>query len=101
MLRTIAHPTRLKILKALVDGSLCVKDLNSLVSVPQPYLSQHMAVLRKAMLVDNHSDGPLRCYYLLRPTLVRELIRLLSCEHPIRYRNRSEVQREAKSPNRK
>jgi len=96
LLRIIAHPVRLLILDALTDRTRCVKDLNSLIPIPQAHLSQHMAALRKADLVASHSDGPLRCYYLCRPTLVRKLIPLLRMMHPIRHRAREAVQREVR-----
>jgi ArsR family transcriptional regulator len=95
LLRVIAHPVRLMILQALSGRSRCVKDLNALVSVSQPHLSQHMAALRRAKLVNCHSSGNLRCYYVLQPTLVRGLVRLLSRDHPIRLRDRSQVVGEA------
>jgi ArsR family transcriptional regulator len=97
LLKVVAHPTRLVILDALLEGSKCVKDLNCLVPVPQPNFSQHMSALRKARLVGNHADGTLRCYYILRPSLVAGLIETLRAEHPIRYRDREDVQREAKA----
>ena len=54
MLKVMAHPVRLLILDALASKSLCVMDLNTLIPIPQPHLSQHMAALRKAELVDSH-----------------------------------------------
>ena len=84
---------RLMILSALCERPQCVKDLNSLVPIVQPHLSQHMAALRKAGLVDCHVCGPLRCYYIVRPTLVKKMLRLLSDDHPIRVRNRDSVLR--------
>jgi ArsR family transcriptional regulator len=95
LLRVVAHPVRLMILDALACESRCVKDLNSLVPVSQPHLSQHMAALRRAKLVDRYSSGTLRCYYILQPTLVCELIALLGQQHPIEPRDRVEVVREA------
>ena len=93
LLRVMAHPVRLVILDALSDGVCCVKDLNSLVTIPQPHLSQHMAALRKAKIVDSHSRGSLRCYYLLRPTLVKKLMRLLRQEHSPHFLDRAVVLR--------
>jgi len=91
LLRVMAHPVRLMILRALCERPQCVKDINSLVSIGQPHLSQHMAALRKAGLVECHVCGALRCYYIVRPTLVKNLLRLLSEEHPIRLRSRDAV----------
>jgi ArsR family transcriptional regulator len=93
LLRVMAHPVRLMILRALCERPHCVKDLNSLVPIVQPHLSQHMAALRKAGLVDCHVCGALRCYYVVRPTLVKNMLRLLSEEHPIRLRSRDAVVR--------
>jgi ArsR family transcriptional regulator len=94
LLRAAAHPIRLMILEALADRAQCVKELNSLVPIIQPHLSQHMAVLRKAELVDCHAQGALRCYYLLRPALIKKTIRLLREEHPPRRRSRASILRE-------
>ena len=93
LLRIMAHPMRLMILNALCERPQCVKDINSLVPIVQPHLSQHMAALRKAGLIDRHVCGALRCYYIVRPTLVKKMLRLLSNDHPIRLRNRDSVVR--------
>ncbi len=99
LLRVVAHPVRLRILAALSRRSYCVKDLNALApDVPQPVLSQHMGALRRIGLVASHTDGPLRCYYILRPSLVARLVDLLGAEHPEQPRDRADVQREARSP---
>ena len=95
MLRAIAHPVRLRILEALCEGPLCVNDLNVLVTLPQPHLSQHMAALRKAEIVACHTNGPLRCYYVSKPTLVKKLVRLCAQDHPAVEKDRAVVIREA------
>ena len=100
LLRVMSHPVRLLILDALCDGPRCVLDINTLVDISQPHLSQHIAALRKADLVACHINGPLRCYYVLRPTLVRKLIPLLRQEHPVRERKRETVVREAQKARR-
>ena len=93
LLRVMAHPTRLMILNALCQRPHCVKDINSLVCIVQPHLSQHMAALRNAGLIDCHISGPLRCYYIIRPTLVKKMLRLLGEDHPIRPLSRDSVMR--------
>ena len=95
LLRVMAHPVRLMVLEALSEGAQCVKDLNELVHVVQPSLSQHMAALRQMKLVDCHSNGTLRCYYLLRPTLVKKLISLLQQDHLLRFQESRYVTRQA------
>lgn len=95
LLRTIAHPVRLMILESLGEGPRCVTDINALIDIPQPHLSQHIAALREARLIDRYVNGSLRCYYILKPTLVNQLIQLISGEHLERERERAEVIREA------
>lgn len=95
LLRTTGHPVRLAILESLCEGPRCVADINALIAIPQPHLSQHIAALREARLIACHINGSLRCYYILRPTLVKQLIRLISKEHPERERERTTVIREA------
>ncbi|NLY01958.1 MAG: winged helix-turn-helix transcriptional regulator [Rhodopirellula sp.] len=96
-LRAMAHPVRLIVLEALCERPRCVKDINSLVPIVQAHLSQHIAALRKAKLIDCHINGALRCYYVARPTLVKRMIRLLSQEHPTRSRDCRSVLREARN----
>ena len=83
LLRVMSHPMRLVILQKLCERPHCVKHLNALVDVSQPQLSQHMAALRGAKLVACHACGPVRCYYILRPSLVKKLIPLLLDEHDL------------------
>jgi DNA-binding transcriptional ArsR family regulator len=96
LLTVIAHPARLSILEALCERPLCVKQINAVVPLAQAQLSQHMASLRKADLVACHACGTKRCYYILRPTLVKRLIPLLRQEHPVQPREHDAVIRAAK-----
>lgn len=87
LLAVMAHPARLAILESLCERPRCVKDINARVPVAQAVLSQHMAALRKARLVASHACGTLRCYYIVRPTLVKKLIPLLRQDHPVQERD--------------
>jgi len=87
LLSVMAHPMRLTILELLCEQPRCVKHINVLVPLAQPHLSQHLSALRKANLVASVACGALRCYYVLRPTLVKELIWLLHQEHPLQKRD--------------
>ncbi len=75
LLRVVAHPTRLKIIERLAaEGEpLCVSDLEPDLGVPQPNVSQHLAVLRKAGVVDFYVDGRLRCYFVKDERIARLL----------------------------
>ncbi len=81
LLKAVAHPVRLEILDLLTHGETCVQDAQELLDVSQPNLSQHLAILKKAGLADCRIEGPKRCYFLCRPTLVMNLMSLLSMEN--------------------
>jgi ArsR family transcriptional regulator len=94
LIKAFAHPTRLLILRELLAGPKCVTDIEDLVPARQANISQHLAVLRFARLVDNAQDGALRCYYLARPRLVRQLLALVEADHPAIKRSAEDIKRE-------
>jgi len=96
LLAVMAHRARLKILEALCERPRCVKDINSELPLTQSQVSQHMAALRKADLVASHPCGTYRCYYIVRPTLVKKLIPLLHNDHPVNVCDCRQILREAK-----
>jgi ArsR family transcriptional regulator len=91
LLKACGNPTLLMILNELLAGMKCVTDIEDLLSVRQANVSQHLSVLRHAKLVDSAQDGALRCYYLTRPKLVRDLLRLLKRGDPIVKRSREQI----------
>ena len=95
LFKALSHPDRLFILELLVEKGVCVKDLNEKLPISQPRLSQHINILKKANLIGMHINGPLRCYYVLRPTLVKGLMKLISKDHKVKYRKREIVIKEA------
>ena len=48
---------RLRILAHLAHGVLCVCHIHGLLEAPQPTVSRHLAVLRRARLVSTRRDG--------------------------------------------
>jgi ArsR family transcriptional regulator, arsenate/arsenite/antimonite-responsive transcriptional repressor len=92
LLKAFSHPTRLAILQELAAGPKCVADIEDLVSARQANISQHLSVLRYAKLVDYAQDGVLRCYYLCRPQLVRDMLTLVQRDEPIIKRTPEEIQ---------
>lgn len=69
LLRTIAHPVRIKILDKLSKGVKCVSDFEEFLEISQPNVSQHLALLRTHGVVDYYMDGRLRCYFLRDPVI--------------------------------
>lgn len=92
LLKAFSHPTRLAILQELVAGPKCVTDMEELLPARQANISQHLAVLRHARLVDYAQDGALRCYYLCRPQLVEDMLALVGRGDPVVTRTPEEIQ---------
>jgi len=63
-LRAIAHPLRFRILEHLQEGELNVGEIEDRSGIGQPALSQQLAILRKAGLVDTRKDAKLVYYRL-------------------------------------
>jgi len=92
LLKAFSHATRLAILVELVAGPRCVTDMEELLPARQANISQHLAVLRHAKLVDYAQDGALRCYYLCRPKLVEDMLALVGRNDPVVKRTPEEIQ---------
>jgi len=92
LLKALAHPTRLAILQELLVGPKCVTDMEELLPARQANISQHLAVLRHAHLVDYAQDGALRCYYLSRPKLVEDILALIGRNEAVVLRTAAEIQ---------
>ena len=82
LLKTLAHPARLMILNRLEAGVLCVSEMGDLLGAAQPYVSQHLSVLRRSGIIDCYVDGKQRCYFIKDP----RVLELLSALRP-RKRN--------------
>jgi DNA-binding transcriptional ArsR family regulator len=63
LLLTVAEPTRLRILNCLAAAPLFVSDLQVILDLPQPTVSRHLQVLRRAELV---RDTPIAQFVLYR-----------------------------------
>lgn len=57
LMKTLADPTRLKIFKLVLDDELCVCELQSVLGISQPAVSQHIAKLKTAGLVQERKAG--------------------------------------------
>jgi DNA-binding transcriptional ArsR family regulator len=72
ILKALAHPVRLQILEALsTDVQACVCHLESLLQLRQAYISQQLATLREAGLVQDRREG-LNVYYSLSSIAVSD-----------------------------
>jgi DNA-binding transcriptional ArsR family regulator len=57
LLKTLSDPTRLTIFKLVLSEELCICELQSLLGISQPAVSQHMAKLKGAGLVRERRAG--------------------------------------------
>ena len=96
-LRLLGHPVRLALLEELSKTPKCVTDIQDLLEVRQANISQHLAVLRQAKIVDYHEEGNLRCYYILRPGLVRDLMRFLRQDYAVKPKSAEQVRRDCRN----
>ena len=76
LLKSMSHPSRLMVLCHLVKGECPVSILNRAVPLGQSALSQHLASLRKANLVDTRRESQV-IYYRLKSHAVLEIIEAL------------------------
>jgi len=56
-LKAAAEPTRLRILRLLLNGEFNVKDLTQLLGQSQPRVSRHIRLLAEAGLIERHQEG--------------------------------------------
>ncbi len=76
-LKIIAHETRLLILEELSKGMKCVHDIEEILDVRQPNISQHLTILRHGGLVSFNRKGKKRCYFLTDMPRIRRVLKAL------------------------
>jgi ArsR family transcriptional regulator len=64
LFKTLADPTRLRLLNLLAEREVCVCDLHDTLGVVQPKVSRHLAQMRRAGLVDARRTGKWMHYRL-------------------------------------
>ncbi len=75
-LKVIGHPLRMKILIIIEGRSSCVGDLWQCLDTSQPVISQHLAILKEAGIVQSDVEGNKRIYKVV-DEFVRTLIQNL------------------------
>ena len=65
VVKALAHPSRLLMIDELSRGERCVCDLRDLVDADLSTVSKHLAVLKKAGIVEDERRGK-QIYYRLR-----------------------------------
>jgi DNA-binding transcriptional ArsR family regulator len=71
--QALADPSRRAIFETLTRGEAAVKDLTARFDISQPAVSQHLAALKNAGLVNARREGRL-VYYQVEPRGMKPLI---------------------------
>ena len=71
--RALAHPVRIRILEVLGTGERSVQELQQLLGLEQPVVSQQLAVLRNQGIVTSEKKG-LSVRYALRDPAIEDLL---------------------------
>lgn len=79
VIKALAHPSRLIMVDALVNGELCVCELRDLVGADLSTVSKHLTVLKNAGLVVDRKQG-VQVYYRLQ---VPCILKFMDCIMPV------------------
>ena len=71
--KALAHPIRIKIVRTLRDGPLCVCTLNENLEFSQSNLSQHLKILKDSGILKSEKDG-IRIIYSIKDDEVKTLL---------------------------
>jgi len=73
--KALAHPIRIRILEILVKGEVRVQDLQRVLTLDQPIVSQQLARLRSTGIVVTRKEGTTTFYGVADPEMV-DLLRV-------------------------
>jgi DNA-binding transcriptional ArsR family regulator len=88
VIKALAHPSRLLIAEALLDGEQCVCDLQELVGADMSTVSKHLSLMRSAGVLVCEKRG-LNIYYRLACGCLGDFLRCVDQMTPARPRQKS------------
>src|SRR5512139_4271248 len=71
VLKTVAHPLRLRIVELLEAGERSVTELKELLGVTQPLTSQHLSQMRMRGVLGSRREGAQVYYAIANPDVVK------------------------------
>jgi ArsR family transcriptional regulator len=71
VLKTVAHPLRLRIVELLEAGEKSVSELKELLGVTQPLTSQHLSQMRMRGVLGSRREGAQVYYAIANPDVVK------------------------------
>jgi ArsR family transcriptional regulator len=78
--KALSDETRLRIIKLLEEGELCVCDVTAALDMAQPKVSFHLSTLKEAGLIKDRKQGKWIHYSLTEKDLFRRMLILSACE---------------------
>jgi DNA-binding transcriptional ArsR family regulator len=71
--KALAHPARLRIMANLMDRKCCVGEMQKCLSLPQPNVSQHLRILKKAGIIVGKREKNKICYEIYDNRIIKIL----------------------------
>ncbi len=78
--KALSDETRLRIIKLLEQGELCVCDITAALDMIQPKVSFHLNVLKEAGFIRDRKEGKWTHYSLNEKDIFRRMLILSACE---------------------
>ncbi len=78
--KALSDETRLRIIKILETGELCVCDIVAALDIVQPKVSFHLGVMREAGLIKDRKEGKWIHYSLNETDLFKRMLLVSVCE---------------------
>lgn len=78
--KALSDETRLRIIKLLAEGELCVCDITAALDMVQPKVSFHLSTLKEAGLIKDRKQGKWIHYSLNETDLFRRMLILSTSE---------------------
>jgi ArsR family transcriptional regulator len=78
--KALSDETRLRIVKLLEKGELCVCDIVAALDIVQPKVSFHLGVLKEAGLIKDRKQGKWTHYSLNEVDLFKRMLMVSICE---------------------
>ena len=78
--KALSDETRLRIIKLLEQGELCVCDITAALDMVQPKVSFHLSTLKEAGLIKDRKQGKWIHYSLNEKDLFKRMLLLSACE---------------------
>ncbi|HWR41772.1 metalloregulator ArsR/SmtB family transcription factor [Sporomusa sp.] len=76
LLKAIAHPVRLCIVRGLLNNECNVTKMQECLNLPQSTVSQHLAKLKSAGIIEGERNGLEICYKVVNEQ-VKDIIKLM------------------------